>query len=256
MHFKIQSEENQNVKTVKILGIQMAFVKSLQNAIFIIIIGYLPPFLAHSQEISLSAPSSSKSTFILGVPWYAYSNQIGARVEYEAFPSGGIGITYLNQGKKSVEVPGNTGDELEKRYDYAGAELAIDLSRYSNPNSLSGFFWTFSLGYKDLDLTAGYSSPSQHASMANTGYLVGNDGLLSFEQKLKGPTGAFKLGYRHCFDALGFMIGAHAGGQYFDLEVEDKATNDIGTLSNEEKDKIKSYFQTTTFAALEIAFVI
>jgi hypothetical protein len=171
----------------------------------------------------------------------------------------------MGEGSLALEISGQKAEEqiAEERQlttresMVAGGKAAsIIVSRYSHPQSMSGFFWALGAGLREerADWRVQPSDKDTGAKSLRTD----QDGLLNHRASLKGGTVHGRLGYRYSGTSYPFMIGGYIGARHFQASVNDLGGDSedsnvtITAMTDYEKEKLRRRSGTSSESTIEV----
>ena len=173
--------------------------------------------------LSMSVLAEAKyNDFVISLPVIAMGGEAQAKFEYNLDGIGGLGLEVLltQEGEEYTddEVLEKGGDSLLMK----GSELALTYSVYSNNKKMSGGYWTFGLGYRQMQ--ADWSrGPTD--DFAPTGVALNKEGKFKHEVVGVGLSAHGRVGYRYIPDAVP-VIGAYIGLRHFANQFKDRDSNE------------------------------
>lgn len=210
------------------------------------------------QEIS--AGSHGYRTFAVTVPFtFTRDSVLHFDVNLGAHAALGLEATYMRRGEEiGEETQAETNESLLT--DGMGATLL--LSRFSNGPTLSGFYYSLGLGYRQQ--TAQWAVEPDANDPDVDLALVDDEDRLNHDAVMKGPTAHIRIGYRYVGDEIPFSFGFYVGVRHFQSAVEDRdvqsddprrrADVPYATMTEKEKDGLKKRFATSPEPGLELGW--
>ena len=174
-------------------------------------------------------------------------------------------LEYNLGGKASIAIEGAYSHPDERYSDKAvastgeslhaeGRAITVLISRFSRPQTMSGFYWSLGVGYREM--TAQWKALADPADPEVNFSLVDSQGYLDHQAHLSGMTGHGRLGYRYVPD-WPFMFGIFLGARHFQNKVEDAVDqngNPKGTpMTDQQKQRMKRYFMSKLEPNIELA---
>lgn len=212
-----------------------------------------------------SAGDDSRS-FLLSLPVVSLSGETLGHMEYNLGGQGTLGIEGGVQNKNE-RIPEKerlvSGESLVTSAISAG----LIVSRYTDPMSMGGFYWTLGVGYREM---AAKWSVKPEENDQGIGLVDANTGRLNHDATLKGTTATARFGYRYVGTDIPMAIGIYLGAQHFQATVHDNehknadGTDDASSgdesaaysnMTELEKERLKKSFMTAAQAALEVGVV-
>ena len=153
------------------------------------------------------------------------------------------------------ELEKNPNDTMVTEY-RAGR---IVFSRFSEPELMSGFFWTLGAGYRTQTATW-LRTPWEKENV--TSLNLNSTGQTQEKYRLSGTTGHGRIGYKYTGQSAPFFAGIHIGLQHFQATVdevyektdEEPATKD--KVHSEVKSSLKRRWMTTSDLAISVGLTL
>lgn len=138
----------------------------------------------------------------------------------------------------------------------SGAALLI--SRFTEPQSMSGFYWRLGAGYRQQKAKWHVRPAGNDAEAA--AFSLDAEKALNHEAEIQGVTGHGRVGYRYSGTSVPLLIGASVGIRHLAASVDDKRKADnsselnVQPMTSKEKDRMKRLVETAPEIALEVGF--
>jgi len=135
------------------------------------------------------------------------------------------------------------------------------IARYSEPQSLSGFFWSLGGGYRQYN--AEWKKKPEDADKEPRMSMTDDDGYLHHRVVGSGVVGVARVGYRFIPAEWPIALGAHIGMRHMnstvkDVEVDDdeqeKLNLEYSKINEKERKSIKNRMMTQPDFAIEFGF--
>ena len=159
----------------------------------------------------------------------------------------------VRQDLRSYELERNPNDILSTRYQ--GGRILF--SRYSEPETMGGFFWTLGAGYRIMQLDC-TRTPLEEENKA--AFQLNSTGQSVEQYKMSGSTGHGRFGYRYTAQSMPLIAGIHIGIQHFQgkiIEVnnpEITAEQPVDKAHREVESALERRWMTMLDIALETGF--
>ncbi len=193
------------------------------------------------------------------IPLVEVGNQSTAHLEFNLGGEAGIALegTYIHRADDVTESEAQEtgGDYLETH----GRQIALLISRYSEPADLGGFYWTLGAGYRELN-TTWIVEPTDDDTAMDMSLVSESDGKLHHDGEMSGVTGHGRLGYRHIGSSYPVVIGTYFGLRHYASGVDDtvgedgRVTSGNAPMTDLEKIRLSRRFQTRPEIAVEMGW--
>jgi hypothetical protein len=206
----------------------------------------------------IHAPSARASSLAIASP--AYSMVIGPLLLRQY--TGRAEMNLNNEASMIVEgsyaLPGEAlfNEELTQNPGESfmvdgGHEMSLLIARYSEPVTLSGFYWVLGGGWREMRATWKRPINDQTADYTLTETTeVDGDNRFTTQQEFIGGTLHGRLGYRYIASFMPVIIGGQLGLRHFNPKIQD--IGDETTLPPDESDARLLRRRVITSGSLEL----
>jgi hypothetical protein len=207
------------------------------------------PVAATAAPRSSSGGGASRS-FILTIPVITLTRDAAFRGEYNLKDAtlAVEGASMVESEEYTEEKIAETGDSMISK----GGHVSVLVSRYSQPNNMSGWFWTLGAGVREMRGTW-KTNPSSLALASGMPLVMDDAGKVIHEYTARGLVGHARTGYRWVAQSIPLSIGGHLGLRHFDARFADKdgLRADSSPLSDEDKAALRRRYMTRLEPAVE-----
>lgn len=197
-------------------------------------------------NLALADDDYRSSSFTLQALGYGRESMLSGEFNLGGKASVTFEGTYIRKGEDlgDREIEETNGDSLVSM----GREFAVLFSRYTNPQSMSGFHWTLGTGYRTMSV-AWNRHPKEYE---NTMFLrMSPEGRAEQEFTLQGVTGHGRLGYRFMSDSFPVTLGIYLGIRHYQATVRDSFENSGETTENRTHEDVRSGLQHRYMTSME-----
>jgi hypothetical protein len=198
-------------------------------------------------------------SFAMSIPLISLTRESVARMELNLGGEASIAVegTWIRQGEEYTEKDAEeTGEQIESK----GREVALYVTRYTQPHAMAGFYWTLGAGYRQME--AKWQTPVDSNDPDGQLSLADDEQRYHHDAAVKGMTGHGRLGYRYVGSDWPLMAGGYAGLRHFQNDISDREkdskTEDgdaISVMTDREKDRLVRHYMTALELGLEFGFV-
>jgi hypothetical protein len=194
--------------------------------------------------------------FTISMPVITMARDTVMRMELNLAGKASLALEGMMQGKHE-ELDDKERKESGESLIDEGKGAALFIARYTNPMSMTGFYWGLGLGYRE-ETVQWRVKPSDKDKDVNMALLDEND-MLNHNAEMKGVTGHARAGYRYAGTDIPLLIGGYLGVRHFQPGAKDAKAKDGGddevayvAMTDREKDKLKKKYETTPEVGVEV----
>lgn len=208
-----------------------------------------------STALAAEGGLASSRTFLVSAPMTVLGNELGARMEFNAYDIGSIALDGIIVSK-AEEFDQKKSEEANASLISKGYEAALTFSRFTRPNMMAGFYWSLGGGYRVLDVLWSRAPSEEYA--LNNSYELDKEGRITHHLDAAGTTLRGRLGYRYVPDSLPFVMGLYAGLRHYEPKITDAKTEDgepeNPPTTDEDRYHLKKQFMTKLEGGVELGF--
>ncbi len=194
-------------------------------------------------------------SFAIALPLVSIDGEASGRMEFNLMAEGSMALEV--SGQKAEEQISEERQLTTRESMIAGGKAAsLIIARYTQPQSMSGFFWALGAGFREE--RADWRVEPSNKDVAAKSLSTDRDGLLNHRALLKGGTVHGRLGYRYSGTSYPFMIGGYIGARHFQASVKDVEASDedsnvtITAMTEYEKEKLRRRSGTSSESTIEV----
>jgi hypothetical protein len=221
----------------------------------------MPKSLLRASDDDHPSSGGPYRAFDVSLPVLSMGSDRVVRMELNLQGKASIALEGMMQTRHEDVDPKTQSDTGESMIsDAQGAALFV--SRYTQPMTMSGFYWSLGAGYRQQNILWRVR-PDGTDDQVNT-QLLDSDQMLNHEAVLRGGTGHGRVGYRYSGTEVPLMIGAYGGVRHFQASVRDKSSlaadgardgTTYAPMTDMEKDRLLRLYQTAPEVGLELGFL-
>jgi len=191
-------------------------------------------------------------SFSLSLPIVALSREAVARAEYNVGAQASVALegTIIGQGEdfNDREIEENHGDSLTTK----GYEVAVYMTRYTNPEMLAGFYWGLGAGYRRVE-AAWSQTPDQNYTLTERDHL-NDDGRMNHELRGEGITGHGRVGYRYVAESFPLVVGAYVGVRHWQNKFDDRESesDQYSPTADRDRNNLKYRYMSSFEPGIEL----
>jgi hypothetical protein len=210
--------------------------------------------LAQMADFKLS--KADDKSFVVAVPLVIVGSEAGLHLEANLWNEAAIAIEYLN-APRTEEYSDKQMEEDNVSLESQAWEVAALLSRYSNPESMGGFYWTLGAGYRSTSVIW-RKEPQNMFGLRGT-EVFDDSGRLNHELQGTGMTGHGRLGYRYVPETWPVSVGGFFGFRHYEARFKDSeessANAEVVSTSDQDKQQLRRANMTKPELALEVGMI-
>jgi len=199
--------------------------------------------------------------FSLSLPLVTITRDAMARAEFNLMGEGALAVEVgrMSRGQQySEKHTEETGESLENE----AMQGSILISRYTNGNSMSGFYWSLGAGYRRTTATwqkLQAATAADDFALGRTFGLVDDSGRVTHAVVGEGITGHGRLGFRWIGTSFPMVLGGYVGVRHYGARYRDDDKR-IGedprftAITDDERKDLRRRFMTQLDPGIELGF--
>jgi hypothetical protein len=204
-----------------------------------------------AQFAEMRVAKGEDKSFLVSVPMILVGGEMGIHTEFNLWNEATIGLEYLRAGNNEEYSKKQMAEENKSRISGAW-EVQMVLSRFSEPESMGGWFWSLGAGYRTMNVD--WRKQPEETYTLTGDEVYDDDGRINHKLVGTGAAAHGRLGYRYVAASWPVAVGGYFGMRHYESNFKDVESEDSAVTPSQDIDReqLRRAYMTRPELAIEL----